>query len=184
MSLTMTAHLNSSSECLVSKTCFNSVVFPAPRNPQSKEIGKRWSNASRSTLDIFRCASISNFTCACRFWAMSTWNNLWPISECRLDQMFCSIYLRKATKWVFTENFSAIASSGLVNLSFVRWNSTQFDLAKILLLQVLILNSTEFDPITFFPSCEMSSSSGIPSSPSVILSEIVYFIEFSPKIQI
>ena len=49
MSLTMTAHLNSSSECFVSKTCFSNVVFPAPRKPQSRETGKRVSNASRST---------------------------------------------------------------------------------------------------------------------------------------
>ena len=39
MSLTMTAHLNSSSECLDSRMCFNNVVFPEPRNPQSRVTG-------------------------------------------------------------------------------------------------------------------------------------------------
>ena len=39
MSLTMTAQLKSSSECLVSRICFKSVVLPAPRNPQSRVTG-------------------------------------------------------------------------------------------------------------------------------------------------
>ena len=45
MSLTMTAHLKFSSECLVSRMCFNKVVLPAPRKPQSKETGRRSSAA-------------------------------------------------------------------------------------------------------------------------------------------
>ena len=41
MSLTMTAHLKFSAACLVSNICLSKVVLPAPRNPQSKETGKR-----------------------------------------------------------------------------------------------------------------------------------------------
>lgn len=41
MSFTMTAHLKFSSACLVSNICLSKVVLPAPRNPQSKETGKR-----------------------------------------------------------------------------------------------------------------------------------------------
>ena len=37
----MTAHLNSSSVCLVSRMCFSKVVFPEPRNPQSRVTGTR-----------------------------------------------------------------------------------------------------------------------------------------------
>merc|ERR1719464_269439 len=43
MSLTMTAHLNSSSSCFVSRMCFRRVVFPEPRNPQSRVTGTRLS---------------------------------------------------------------------------------------------------------------------------------------------
>ena len=39
MSFTMTAHLNSSSVCLVSRMCLSKVVFPEPRNPQSRVTG-------------------------------------------------------------------------------------------------------------------------------------------------
>ena len=41
MSLTMTAHLKLSSVCLVSRMCFSKVVFPEPRNPQSRVTGTR-----------------------------------------------------------------------------------------------------------------------------------------------
>ena len=43
MSLTMTAHLNSSSSCFVSRMCFRRVVLPEPRNPQSRVTGTRFS---------------------------------------------------------------------------------------------------------------------------------------------
>ena len=49
MSLTMTAHLKPSSECFVSNTCFSKVVLPAPRNPQSKVTGSRFSVALATT---------------------------------------------------------------------------------------------------------------------------------------
>ena len=41
ISLTITAHLKPSSECLVSRTCFSKVVFPAPRNPHNRDTGRR-----------------------------------------------------------------------------------------------------------------------------------------------
>ena len=41
MSLTMTAHLKSSSSCLVSRICFSRVVLPAPRKPQRSVMGTK-----------------------------------------------------------------------------------------------------------------------------------------------
>merc|ERR1719320_11060 len=65
MSLTMTAHLKSSSACLVSRICLSKVVFPAPRNPQSRDTGTG-STVPAFTSSILRAAMpeevVSSFT--------------------------------------------------------------------------------------------------------------------------
>ena len=50
----MTAHLKPSSACLVSKTCLSKVVFPAPRNPQSKETGNKSSDDESAYMGELR----------------------------------------------------------------------------------------------------------------------------------
>merc|ERR1719317_1328198 len=60
MSLTITAHLNSSSECLDSSTCFSKVVFPAPRKPHSRDTGKILSGESSLSLTLTVTSSSSS----------------------------------------------------------------------------------------------------------------------------